>query len=247
MKCSNCGSSLQIEDSKCPYCGSMNPYFEKHREEMFHFKKDYEKTKEEVIKKSGKVAGMSVKITVIAILVALDILMLFLAGNSWSIMHEIEKGKAERNADIHRMRLEAYEVAFNYDGLAKYYEEYSLYGSDSLEDFDAVYRACSNYAYIYQYIVELGNPDSYMTDEERIEYICENLDYVYDTMEPKEYDLPQWYQGKHGEVLKQMKYDLKVLIMTYANVSQEEADAFPDMSDGRRQVAMERGLGLYED
>ena len=247
MKCSNCGSNLQIEDSKCLYCGSVNPYFEKHREEMLRFKKDYEKTKDDVIKKSGRVAGMSVKITVIAILVALNIIILFLASNSWSIMHEIEKSKAERNADIHRMRLESYEEAFNYNGLAKYYEEYSLYGSDSLEDFDVVYRACSNYAYIYQYIVELGNPDSYLTDEQRIEYICENLDYVYDAMEPKEYDLPEWYQGKHGEVLEQMKYDLKVLIMTYANVGQEEADAFPNMSDGRRQVAMERGLGLYED
>ena len=42
-------------------------------------------------------------------------------------------------------------------------------------------------------------------------------------------------------------FDTVVDTLINANVSQEEADAFPDMSDGRRQVAMERGLGLYED
>ena len=60
MKCSNCGSNLQIEDSKCPYCGSMNPYFEKHREEMFRYKKDYEKTKDEVIQKDDGITACSV-------------------------------------------------------------------------------------------------------------------------------------------------------------------------------------------
>ena len=247
MKCSNCGSNLNIEDAKCSYCGTSNPYFEKHREDMFRFQKDYEETKEQVIKKSGRFAGISVKVATIAILIAIDVLMIFLASNIWSIMGSMERNRAERNADLHRARLETYEKERNYLELTNYYEEHSLSGSESLEDFDAVYRVCSNYSYIYQYIVELGTEDSYMTDEERIKYISDNLEYLYDSMEQKEYNLPECYQGEHGALMEQIKYDLKVMFMTYANISEEEAEEFPTMSDGRRQVAMERGLGLYED
>ena len=44
MKCSNCGSNLSVKEVKCAYCGTSNPYFEKHRADMFRFQKDYERT-----------------------------------------------------------------------------------------------------------------------------------------------------------------------------------------------------------
>lgn len=130
------------------------------------FKKIMKEPKQ-VIEKSSRFAGNSVKITMIAILVAVNILLIFLAGNAWDIMNSLDKMSAERNADIHRARLETYEAECNYMELANYYEEHSLYGSDALSDFDAVYRVCSNYSYIYEYIVELGNEDSYVTDADR--------------------------------------------------------------------------------
>ena len=173
--------------------------------------------------------------------------MIFLVGNVWGIMNSFDKMNAERNADMHRTRLETYELERNYLELTDYYEEHSLYGSDTLSDFDIVYRVCSNYSYIYEYIVELGNEDSYLTDADRIEYICDNLGYLYDCMEKKEYDSEECFAGEHGKLLEQVKYDLKVLFMTYANISEEEADKFPTMSDGRRQVAIERGLGILEE
>lgn len=247
MKCSNCGSNLNIEDGKCAYCGTANPYFEKHRADMFRFRQDYEKTKKHILEKSSRFAGNSVRVTVIAILVAVDILMILLAGNVWSVMNSLEKISAERNADTHRARLEAYEAERNYIGLMDYYEEHNLYGSDSLSDFEVVYRVCSSYAYIYEYIVELGNEDSYLTDTDRIEYISDNLGYLYKYIEKDEYDPEECFEGEHGKLLEQVKYDLKVLFMAYANISEEEADLFPTMSDGRRQVALERGLGISEE
>lgn len=247
MKCSNCGSNLNIEDAKCSYCGTENPYFQKHRADMFRFQTDYEKTKDQVIEKSRRFAGFTVKGTVIAVLVAVDILLFFLASNAWSIMNFFDKMSAQQNADIHRAKLESYEKDRDYLELADYYEEHSLYGSEKLSDFDVVYRVCSNYSYIYEYVVDFGNEDSYLTDADRIEYISDSLGYLYDSMEKKEYDPEECYEGEHKALLEQLKYDLKVLFMTYAHITEEEAESFPTMSDGRRQVAMERGLGLYED
>ena len=137
-----------MEEAKCAYCGTINPYFKKHREDMYQFRQEYEKTKEQVIEKSSRFAGNSVKITIIAVLVAINILMIFLVGNVWGIMNSFDKMSAERNADMHRTRLETYELERNYLELTDYYEEHSLYGSDTLNDFDIVYRVCSNYSYI---------------------------------------------------------------------------------------------------
>lgn len=247
MKCEHCGSMLRMEDANCSYCGNKNPHYEKHRADMFRFQRDYEKTKEQVIESSGKAAKTAVKVTVIAVLLVLDIIMVFLASNAWEISHFIEQGKAQKNVELHRQRLEDYEKAADYIGFAKYYEKYSLYGIESLEEFNAVYRVCSSYAYVYPYLVELGTPDSYMTDEKRVEYISDNLKYIYEAMEPGEYDPKEWYEGNHQAMLMQMKYDLKVLLVAYAHVEEETAERFPDLSNGRRQVAMERGLGFYED
>lgn len=34
MICNNCGAPLTIEDKKCPYCGTQNPEYVKHTQEM---------------------------------------------------------------------------------------------------------------------------------------------------------------------------------------------------------------------
>lgn len=247
MKCTDCGSHLKIEDAVCPYCGNKNPYFEKHREDMFRFQKDFEETKEQVLKKSSRFAGISVKVSIIAVLIALNLIVIFLTANAWDFMNSSAKRKAEKNADLHRKQLEIYENEKNYMELTHYYEENSLHGSESLNDFDVVYQVCSNYSYIYRHLVELGKKDSYYTDQRRIEYIGDSLEYIYRAMVPDECDLPECYEGAHQELLEQMKYDLKVLFMTYANISEEDVEKIPEMSQGRRTVTLEKGLGLYED
>lgn len=45
MKCPGCGSNLTIDDEKCLFCGQENPFAKKHRKEMRHFTKEFNKTK----------------------------------------------------------------------------------------------------------------------------------------------------------------------------------------------------------
>lgn len=249
MKCTQCGGNIDMEDERCPYCGVENPYFKKHRAEMFRFRQDYEKTKEEVLKNNSRFAGMSAKITVIAILLAVDILLIFLASNSWSLSYVLQKSKVNRQAAKHRAVLEQYEADRDYLSLSEYYSDNLLYSCDALDDFDTVQRVCNYYSDVYTYLVVLGQEDEndYMTVEKKIEYICSNLDYLYRALEPGEYDSPEEYQGSHKELLDQIEQDIKVMLITYANITEEEAERFPKLSSGRRIVAMERGLGLNED
>ena len=247
MKCTKCGASVEIENNFCPYCGTENQYFQKHREEMSSIKKDYEEVKDQVLEKHQKIAGFSVKIMIICIFVAVDILLFFLAGSMWDILRNYEKIQAKKRVTEYRQQLELYEEEKDYILLSAFYEENKLYGVEGFEDFEAVYRISSSYSYIYKYIIALGDGDIYFTDQEKIKYICDNLDYLYDYMKPKEYSDPEQFQGKHQELMEQITYDLKALFITYGGITEEEAEQFPQMSYGKRQIALERGLGYYED
>ncbi len=247
MKCKNCGSNLNLLQSACPYCGTVNPHFRSQRENIDRYGKDYARTKEEVVAKSSRFAGYSVRITIIALLAFLNILFLLLGLYSWDIQYWRQEKQVEREADRHRAALEELEANFDYIGFSVYYETHDLYLSDSLEDFTKVQQVCSDYTFLFENLVMLGQEDTYQTDEERLEYIGDRLKYLYDSMEPAEYEPESYYEGNHGRLIRQLEEDLQLLLITYAGITPGEAAEFAEMSDGRRQVAMERGLGLYED
>ena len=45
MKCPNCGSNLSIDDERCSFCGADNSFAKKHRSQMRHFTREFNKTK----------------------------------------------------------------------------------------------------------------------------------------------------------------------------------------------------------
>lgn len=247
MKCEKCGASIEIENNFCPYCGAENLYYRQHRQEMASMKEDYEKIKDHVMEKHRKIAGFSVKIAVICILIAVDLLLIFLAANMWSFLNIYEEIQAKKNHVLYRQRLEEYEKERDYMGLVAFYDEKNIYGVEELEDFDAVYRACSSYRYIYGYLVDLQNEESYLSGEEKIKYICDNLDYLYEACEQQEYEKEEQFQGEHKKLMDRLQYDLEALFITYGGITKEEAQQFSELSYGRRQIALERGIGSYED
>ena len=71
MKCQHCGNNLNIEEIFCPYCGQPNPFAVKHQEAMRRFEKDYERTKKDVLEQSTRFNRHTVRITILAVLLAL--------------------------------------------------------------------------------------------------------------------------------------------------------------------------------
>ena len=47
--------------------------------------------------------------------------------------------------------------------------------------------------------------------------------------------------------MDRLQYDLEALFITYGGITKEEAQQFSELSYGRRQIALERGIGSYED
>ena len=57
MKCKQCGAAITLDVNFCPYCGTENSQYKLQRKQMFHLKRDYEKTKEKVLKENQRIAA----------------------------------------------------------------------------------------------------------------------------------------------------------------------------------------------
>ena len=89
MKCPFCGANLSLEDEKCPYCGTPNPEGCRHQENLHHYQAEFEKTKQDVYTTSKRFAHLSVKTTIIAILILLNIAAIILNSRSWDIYRAV--------------------------------------------------------------------------------------------------------------------------------------------------------------
>lgn len=247
MKCRQCGANIKIENNFCPYCGTENTEYKLHRRQMFHLKKDYEETKDQVIREHKKIAGNSVRITLIAVLAALNLLVWILVANSWSIIGDLKVMRERPYINQHRMQLEEYEHENRYGLLAAYYDYYELHYLDELEDFSQVVYACSQYEFMLNLLMDLIHGDSYTNTADTVAMLSSSLESIYDAMEQKEYSDPRCFEGGHKELLENLRKDIVMILVTYSDISLEEAEELHTMSRGERQVTIERGMKIYED
>lgn len=248
MKCPNCGSNLTIDDEKCSFCGETNPFAAKHRREMKHFTREFNRTKVDVMRTSKQLHYWAVKITLIAVLVAVNIAMLFFITNSYDVERFFQARKIEANYKTHAAKLNELEKNRQYIALSQYYNVNKLYYSDRLKEYDSVVQMCNSYSYIYEYIMQIvtEKETEYYTFEDRLEFISEQFDYVYKYCKPREYSDQEQYKPQHQECMDDLVAQLEDIIQTYFGISDEEMEAFPSLSKARRQILLEEGLKQYE-
>lgn len=250
MKCNQCGGNLRIQDERCPYCGIENPHYKKHRAQMRYFQKEYQDTKEEVLQESRRFTGFTVRITVIAVLVALDLLMILLGRNAWDVARMLQQREIAKNLPIYQAELQRLEEQEDYIGLSYYYGSKSLYGNEKFREYQVVNQLCGDYGRVYTYLMRLGNEDEYTSDKDLVNYMNDSLDYIcerLEKLEEKNYYQPECYEGIHGETIETIKYNIQVLLTAYAGVPKEEAEKFWEMSEGQRHVTIEKGVGIGEE
>ena len=248
MKCEYCGSDMSIEDVKCRYCGTENPYYKKHRADMRSYRDKFEKTRADVYEKTGHFTKATVKITAIAILVALNLISLFILLNSWNISNSIIKYQRRLHAEEHREKLSELERTGDYIGFASYHDEKSLYSVDSLDEFDKIKSVSMYYNSIYAYIMQIAvEKNNYRSPQEYAGMISDELSSIYDSMEKKEYDNEEYYSEAHVQAMQNVLDQVYALLYTYCNVSREDLSHFADLSPAKRQLLIEEGVSVYEE
>jgi uncharacterized membrane protein YvbJ len=75
MRCEKCGHEIGPEELRCPYCGAENSYAVQHQKNMKQFKRDYKKTRNEVISSAQNTRGLATRAAILIVLILGCIIM----------------------------------------------------------------------------------------------------------------------------------------------------------------------------
>ena len=247
MKCPNCGSNLTIDDGKCQFCGRANPFAVKHRREMKHFTREFNKTKATVLTESRRVNHWAAKITLIAILVALNAVLMFFIEEPYGVERFLDRRRIEANYSTYKEQLDKFEKEQNFIAFSNYFYINDLYNSDRMNEYRKVQNVCNYYSSVYQYVLQLQTQDStYDNVENQLEYIAESIGYMYEQYLPNDYADEEQYKPVHRECMMAAVEQAEDIIQTFFNLTDEEIESFETLSDARRVILMEEGMARNE-
>lgn len=248
MKCTHCGSNLNIDDKFCNFCGKENVEAVQHRKDMQNFRDDYIRTKRVVFEKSGRTVSIIAKVTIIAALVVACFLILLASGNAYRIRDWSTKVEIKKNIDTHKRNIERLEAERDFFGLTAYFDENALHLSKDFREYRVIVNLSSHYLTIYDYTFKLLNPnkESCSSIEDLAGYISEYIAWCYDLSEYNEYE-PEKYSKIHMYAMDDLINELETFIHVYLKIPREEIETFKELSPAKIQLIIERSVDNAED
>ena len=244
MKCEHCGYSIQIEDRYCPYCGQPNPFAVQHQREMQRFSSEFRKTREDVLEQSSRLNRRTVRITILAVLVAACAVMAFLCVRADEIRWLKMERQAAAEAPKHRKVLEEMINERRYADLYFYMDQNRLSFSETFREYDAVYMTSMDYAMFYEDLMKLvvksydEKAYSYYTEEELLEYISRQILQMYTHMEEDGYH-PEEYTEDKKAYMADLAGTVQDLLIRYIHITEEEAEQLPGLTMAHVNVLLE--------
>ena len=240
MKCKFCGSNLQIEDERCPYCGRPNPQYIKHRRAMQAYQEDYQNTKQEVLTHVSKLNRRSVRITIVAVLVALCAVALVLCFMG----DEIRDARIAANKETYAEQIQEYMAEVDPINLYEFGYRNRLTYSKAMDEYNKVFSISMYYQYFYNYTMELmteGIHEKYETLEEKCEYMARYVENIYENRERQTYDKDYCYTEDKTAYMDAIVERTELLLKAYYGLSEEEIASVPTLSRARLTILLAEG------
>ncbi len=248
MKCQHCGNNLNIEDNFCPYCGRPNPFAIRHQEAMRRFEKDYELTKKGVLERSTRLHRHTVRITILAVLVALIAAAAILLVKAEDIRWwRIEK-QIEAQADRHHEAIGKLMDEGDYLGLYSYFNEKNIRFTEAFREYDTVSESSFQYKQFYTYLMILqakkADPEAYRyyDETEILESMANEICRINQCLEPQSYNEAAYTPEKMAFV-EGVRNRMETMLEGYFSLSWEEALETRDMTVARINVLLEDHYG----
>lgn len=241
MKCPYCGSPLDLDDNFCSHCGKLNEQVRQHVEDMQRYQTEFTETKEDVYKTTERYKGTSVRVVIIAILLILNVIAAIALGQSYSIIHSINQSESERKYEEYSAILDEYLQNGDYMAFYAFMQEHDIYCYDSkYESYNYINDVIAQYVYAYEHILGYTNEENYSHDND---FMMDYINYFY---ERQNADYYADEKGKESELsqkaLADMNWKMERMLITFCNVSAEDAAQFPTYSNAERAYIIEEGL-----
>ena len=248
MKCQHCGNNLNIEENFCPYCGQPNPFAVKHQEAMRRFEKDYERTKKGVLEQSTRFNRHTVRVTILAVLIALIAVAAVLLIKADDIRWWRMEKRAESRAAEHRAAISELMDSRNYLGLYSYLSKNDIRYTDAFREYDAVCDSSSQYRQFYENLMMLqgkkNDPEAfrYYSREELLENTSKEIYRINECLKPQTYNEAA-YTAEKIAYMESVRDRAETMMEGYFGLSREEALATRGMTVARINVLLEDHYG----
>ena len=243
--CPSCSEKFYDTLLKCPYCGTTNYQAQKYEWDMQDANANaYATTK--------KYASIAVRMIVIAILLIVIVVFGVIEAKSYSIKRVYLQGKAERKYEEYAEFMDKYLQDENYIAFYGFVEENYIDGYDSsYEKYIPEIRVCTQYAYLYEYIMRYYTQirqEAPTEDVSRsIGYVAEQLNYFYHVLNIEDYEYYEHVDIEKSQiVLEGIENKVNALLQTYCSLTMEDVESLRELSDARRMVLLEDRMSYEE-
>ena len=245
MDCPNCGGHMGLEDATCPYCGTPNAMAAQHQSDMARYRRDYQRTKADVMAKTSLMQSHGSWLIILAVLLAALTAGIILNIYAWDIGYDIRSSNAERGFDEDAQALDAYLDQGDYGKFVGYYDANDLSLSYD-QPYQALKTAASSYVNILRYISAIDNPSSHLFKPEYIsntcEYLAEDLNRIYTLEQNYSYHTERYLPPDKQKYVDDIRERTAVISKAYFGLTDEDIQDIPDMSVKKLGTLIEKGI-----
>ena len=245
MKCPSCGGQMGLEDACCPYCGTPNSMAVKHQTDMAEFRREYQRTQADVMRKTSFMqrhgSWLAILVALLIALIAGIILQVF----AWDIGYSIREKDIERNMIEDAQVMDGFLAQGDYGKFSGYYDANDI-SLDSDNPYQGLQSAARAYVDLIRYISDMRDSSSYAFKPDRISntcgYLAEDLNRIYTLEERYPYSTERYLPPDKLVYVEDIRDRTAAIAKTYFGLTDEQIQEIPDMSEKKLAALIEKGL-----
>ena len=244
MRCEKCGHEIGPEELRCPCCGAENPYAVQHQKNMKQFKKDYKKTRNEVISSAQKTRGLATRAAILIVLILGCIIMTVVTSLNYTDPdpNEASRRDAEKHATEYASEAEEFLKRGEYTEFVSFMYAHNLHNIawDKADHLVSVNYVAQEYYECIQLMEEIilrsTDPDYFDGLDTDIRNFCMYVDGFYEVLEVQR---NRKKSKEYHAYMDDMDAELKAAMRTYFSMDDRELEEFLSKTEAQKAVTLE--------